>query len=211
MPDVNDLIAEFNRVNGTAPPPAAPGAPLPPPFPGGSATHVLSSPNEQAKSAGAPCIRLAGQDWPIPLLAPRQNRIVVPAVTKITRRMRDIAEQKFASLKEDERQALIDSLGSEAELRTRLWKVTDFSFEIISALEPEFFDLVSDALYWSLTRAHPTLTRQQFDDMPIGMIEMVDAMGIIAQQTGMMRKVDPSAGPLASAQQPSPSSQTGTP
>jgi len=89
-----------------------------------------------------------------------------------------------------------------------LWRVTDFSFEIIAGLEAEFFDLVSDALYWSLTRAHPALTRQQFDDMPIGMIEMVDAVGIIAQQTGMMRRTEDTAGPLATGEQPSPSSQT---
>ena len=212
-------MREFNTLTGAqipapaASPAASPAAAtLPPPFPGGSATHLLASPNEHAKSTGAPCIRLVGTDWPIPLLAPRQNRIVVPAVAKITKRMRDIAEQKFATIKDDERQSLIESLGSETELRSRLWRVTDFSFEIISALEPEFFDLLSDALYWSLTRAHPTLTRQQFDDMPIGMMEMVDAVGIIAQQTGMMRRTETeAAGPLATGEPPSPSSQISTP
>jgi hypothetical protein len=213
LPDFTDLVREFNTLTGQTPAvPAAPAAtsPLPPPFPQGSTAHVLTEPNEHAKSAGAPCIWLAGQEWPIPLLAPRQNRVVVPAVAKITRRMRDIAEKRFASLENEEKQSLIEALGSETELRNRLWKITDFSFEIISALEPEFFDLLSDAVYWSLTRAHPALLRVQFDDMPIGMYELVDAIGIVAQQTGMMKRADPqeSAGPLA---EPSPSSQTGTP
>jgi hypothetical protein len=216
LPDFTELVREFNTLTGQTPPaPVAPAATssLPPPFPAGSAAHVVPDPNEHAKSAGAPCVRLAGKEWPIPLLAPRQNRIVVPAVAKITKRMRDIAEQKFGSLDAQEKADLIAALGSETELRSRLWRVTDFSFEIIANLESEFFDLVSDALYWSLTRAHPALTRQQFDDMPIGMIEMVDAVGIIAQQTGMMRRADPkeAAGPLAAGEQPSPSSPTGTP
>ena len=215
--DVDGLMREFNAVNsimsGAAP--AAPAAAagetqLPPPFPQGSAAHIMPEPNAVAKSAGAPTIHLAGKDWPIPLLAPRQNRVVVPAVAKVTKRMRDIAEQKLALLEADEKQQMIEAVGSENELRSRLWKVTDFSFEIIQRLEPEFFDIIADALYWALTRAHPQMTRQVFDDMPIGMAEMVDAMGIVAQQTGMMRKVEPSAAPLASGPEPSPSSPTGT-
>jgi hypothetical protein len=211
-------MREFAAVQGGAAPAvgtsaaAAGETQLPPPFPQGSASSILPEPNEHAKSSGAPCVMLAGKEWPIPLLAPRQNRVVVPGVTKITRRMREIAEQNYASLGDDERQRLIEAIGSETELRNRLWKVTDFSFEIIQRLEPEFFDTIADALYCALTRAHPQLTRQAFDDMPIGMAEMVDAMGIVAQQTGMMRKVEPSAGPLAAGpESASPSSQTGTP
>ena len=201
-------MRQFAALTGQPAPTAA--AALPPPFPEGSAAQILPEPNEQAKSAGAPSIHLAGKDWPIPLLAPRQNRIVVPAVAKITQRMKTLAGEKLASLKDDERRALIEAIGSETELRSRIWKTTDFAVEIIQQLEPAFFDTIADALYWALTRAHPQLTRQIFDDMPIGTIEMIDAVGIVAQQTGMMRQ---SADPLVTAggQQQSPSSQTGTP
>jgi len=216
--DIDGLMREFAAVQGGAAPAvgtsaaAAGETQLPPPFPQGSASFILPEPNEHAKSTGAPCVRLAGQEWPIPLLAPRQNRIVVPAVAKITQRMKAIAEQRYSSLEDDERQSLIAAIGSETDLRNRLWKITDFAVEIIQRLEPEFFDTVADALYWALTRAHPQLTRQVFDELPIGMIEMIDAIGTVAQQTGMMRKVEPSAGPLASSQeQASPSSQTGMP
>jgi hypothetical protein len=218
---VDAFVAEFNRVNGQAgPATTAPAAPLPPPFPNGSAValQAVVTPNELAKN-NAPCIRLAGLDWPIPLLAPRQNRHVVPAVSKITKRMRDTAEQKLAQLGEETKAAILQNAdpdevsrrGTDAVLRERIWKITDFSFEMAHSLEPEFFDTVCNALYWALTRAHPQLTRQQFDDMPMGMLEMIDCIGIVAQQTGMMKRVEPSAAPLAdpnAAASPSPPTST---
>lgn len=220
MPDVTDLIGEFHRINGTTPPPAATAA-LPPPFPTGSAAAVqaLVTPNELAKN-NAPCIRLAGLDWPIPLLAPRQNRLVVPAVSKVTKRMRETAEQKLAALADETKAVMLELAnpdevsrkGADAVLRQRIWEMTDFSFEMAHSLEPEFFDTVADALYWALTRAHPQLTRAQFDDTAMGMLEMIDAIGVVAQQTGMMKRVEPSAGPLADPNAPaSPSPPTSTP
>lgn len=39
----------------------------------------------QATGPGAvPHVTLAGQQWPIPLLAPRQNRLVIPTVVKLS-------------------------------------------------------------------------------------------------------------------------------
>jgi hypothetical protein len=212
MPDVTDLINEFHRINGTAPPAATgPTAALPPPFPSGSAAAVqaIVMPNELAKN-NASCIRLAGLDWPIPLLAPRQNRHVVPAVSAITKRMRETAEQKLAQLGEEKKAAFlqladpdeVSQNGADAVLRQRIWAITDFSFEMAHSLEPEFFDTICNALYWALTRAHPQLTRQQFDDMPMGMLEMIDCIGVVAQQTGMMKRVEPSAAPLADPNPP---------
>jgi hypothetical protein len=201
MSNAADFAAEFERVNAALASPAAAvhvqGQALPPPFPGGSAAATLPEPNELAKSTGAPTIRLAGKDWPIPLLAPRQNRLVVPAVSKVTKRMRDIAEAKLGRIAADEKADLLAQLGSDAALRKRIWEITDFSFEMAQDLEPAVFDIIADAIYWALTRAHPQLTRAQFDDLPIGMLEMIDAIGIVAQQTGMMKRADPSDGPLA--------------
>jgi hypothetical protein len=84
-----------------------------------------------------------------------------------------------------------EQLGSEAALRTKIWQITDFSFEIVSALEPQFYDYIADAAYWALTRAHPQLTRPAFEEMPIGTLEMIDAIGTIAQQTGMSFRSNP--------------------
>jgi hypothetical protein len=220
MPDVSDFVAEFQRVNGQLAS-AAPAAPLPPPFPNGSAAAVqaIVTPNELARN-NAPTIRLAGLDWPIPLLAPRQNRHVVPAVSKVTKRMRETAEAKLALLDEATKATMvaladpeeIARKGADAVLRQRIWTITDFSFEMAHSLEPEFFDTICDALYWALTRAHPQLTRAQFDDMPMGMLEMIDCIGVVAQQTGMMKRVEPSAAPLADPNAPAnPSPPTSTP
>jgi hypothetical protein len=177
-----------------------------------------TEPNQQMLDGKTPTISLAGKDWPIPLLAPRQNRIVVPAVSKITRRMREIGTEKLAELDAESRQILLDScdddlvarLGADGAVRQRLWQITDFSKALVEQMEPDFFDLLDEAAYWALTRAHPSLTRAEFDDMPIGTIELIDAIGNIAQQTGMMRKVDPSVAPLATADQ-NPALPTGTP
>jgi len=90
----------------------------------------------------APSVTLAGQVWPIPLLAVRQNRIVVPA------------------------------------LRTLL--ALD-----LTRISPEEVDLLADALYAGLTRGHPDLTRAEFDDMPITMLEMFRSIEVLAAQTGL--------------------------
>ena len=105
--------------------------------------------------------------------------------------MREIAEEKIAQLDPDQKAALREQLGSEAALRTKIWQITDFSFEIVSALEPQFYDYIADAAYWALTRAHPQLTRPAFEEMPIGTLEMIDAIGTIAQQTGMSFRSNP--------------------
>lgn len=218
MPDITELFGGGPigplATPTAAPPPFPTGpAPRPAPFPTGTTSVIAPpEPNERAKDGTTPCIRLAGKDWPIPLLAPRQNRLVVPAVSKVTKRMRDIAEEKLGNIEAEEKAGLIAQLGSESELRQKIWRITDFSFEIATVLEPAFFDIIADAIYWALTRAHQQLTRPAFDDMPIGMLELVDAIGIVAQQTGMMKRADPSADPLAQGgAAASPSSPIGTP
>jgi hypothetical protein len=175
-------------------------------------------PNQLALDGNNPVITLAGKDWPIPLLAPRQNRHVVPAVSKVTRRMVALATAKIAEVDEPLREALLAScdpeliarVGAEAAVRRRIWEVTDFAKELADQADPEFFELIESAVYWAVTRAHPNLTRAEFDDMPIGTLELIDAVGVIAQQTGMMRKVDPSVAPLAAGETNS-TSPTGTP
>ena len=86
-----------------------------------------------------PAITLAGRAWPIPLLAPRQNRIVVPG--------------------------LMD-LGARPETQ---------------------YDTLLDIAFAALTRGHPALARDAFDDWPVATWELLDALPVIAWQTGLMR------------------------
>jgi hypothetical protein len=164
----------------------------------------MTEPNGICDDGVNPCIELAGKRWPIPLFGPRQNRMVVPAVSRITKRMREVAETKFANLSEQQRQAIVAGaspdaarLGSDVVLRKHVWSTTDFGSEMIALADTEFFDQLSDAVFWALKRAHPQMSREEFDEMPIATLDMIDAVGTIAQQTGMMRKTDPSADPLA--------------
>jgi hypothetical protein len=163
----------------------------------------MTEPNGILDDGVNPTIVLAGKKWPVPLLGPRQNRIVVPAVSRITKRMRELAEAKLSALTAAERQAIVAAspdaarLGDDGALRSFVWKTTDFGVELLTAADTEFLDLLADAAFWALKRAHPQMARDEFDDMPIAMLDMIDAVGTIAQQTGMMRKTDPSADPLA--------------
>jgi hypothetical protein len=87
-----------------------------------------------------PVITIAGRAWRIPLLAPRQNRMVIAGLMALGRR-------------------------------------------------PEVqYDTLLDIVFAALTRAHPTLPREEFDDWPIGTYELLDALPVIAKQTGLMRR-----------------------
>ncbi len=50
------------------------------------------------------------------------------------------------------------------------------------------YDTLLDIVFSALTRGHPALARDEFDDWPIATYELLDALPVIAQQTGLMRK-----------------------
>ncbi|HEY3778769.1 MAG TPA: hypothetical protein VGL35_11995 [Rhizomicrobium sp.] len=81
-----------------------------------------------------PTISIAGRTWRVPLLAPRQNRIVLPALMKPAA---DIA-------------------------------------------------CLLDMVFAAMTRACPHLDRDEFEDLPIPFHELLDAIPVIAQQTGFL-------------------------
>lgn len=43
----------------------------------------MTEPNQVELEKGTKTVQLAGKNWPIPQLAPRQNRVVVPALMKV--------------------------------------------------------------------------------------------------------------------------------
>ena len=86
-----------------------------------------------------PLITIAGRDWPIPLLAPRQNRVVVPAIMR---------------------------LASQPGL--------------------QYEDLL-EIVFAALTRARPALERAEFEEWSIATWELVEAIPVIATQTGLLR------------------------
>jgi hypothetical protein len=107
-----------------------------------------------------PTITLAGKQWPVPQLAPRQNRIVVPALLEIV-----------PKIVEARAQAGNTGLG-----------------EVAYYLDTAIYDRLTDVVYFALTRAHPQLSRAEFDDMPIDTTELFAALSVIASQAGLLRR-----------------------
>lgn len=110
-----------------------------------------------------PTVKLAEKEWPIPVLSIRQNRIVVPAVLAfmpiIARIMKAIASQN----------------------ENPEW------YSDIKLTTPEF-DLMSEAIYVSLTKGTPGLARNEFDNMEVTMEEMFAALPMVAKQTGIIKQ-----------------------
>ncbi len=111
-----------------------------------------------------PTITLAGREWPIPLLAMRQNRVVVPALMKV---MPTVARLALAT------------------------ESNDFAMMLSSlSLTTEEFDLIADAVHAAITRGTPGFARAEFDELPISVAELFGALPVVMSQTGMMKAAE---------------------
>lgn len=63
------------------------------------------------------------------------------------------------------------------------------------------YDALCEITFAALTRAHPDLDRAAFEDWPIPLYELVEAVPVISRQTGMMKPRDASL-PRLSADEP---------
>lgn len=107
-----------------------------------------------------PTVNLAGREWPIPQLSPRQNRIVVPALLEIVPKI----------------------------IRAREEGGGDFA-QLARYLDTATYDRLSDVSFQALTRAHPDLKRAEFDDLPIETVELIVAVNVIARQAGLLKPI----------------------
>jgi hypothetical protein len=95
----------------------------------------------------------------VPVLAPKQNRIVVPALLELVPKMIRAREEAGAS-----------------------------SFaQLARYLDAAAYDRLCDLVFSALTRALPGLTRAEFDEMPIDTLELVQAVRVIALQAGLLK------------------------
>ena len=113
-------------------------------------------------AAEDPVITLAGTSWPVPRLAPRQNRIIVPALLRLIPRIVQAREQSLEAREGD------------------LAYLSRFVDEVT-------YDQLATVAYTALTRANPELMRSDFDDMPIQTLELIASIFIIARQAGLLR------------------------
>lgn len=85
-------------------------------------------------------------------------------------------------------------------LGKKLWRVPELAArqnmrivpKIMAAQKTDFGSLTEDGIkifydigFIALTRANPELTREQFDELPVGLNELLAALPIIARQAGM--------------------------
>ena len=110
-----------------------------------------------------PTITLAGREWPLPKLAPRQNRIVVPALLRLV--------PKILAARDD-----ADRAGEKG------------SFAALARyLDSESYDTLTNLVFAALTRATPDLGRETFDTMAIDTFELLSALVPIARAAGLLR------------------------
>ena len=130
----------------------------------------------QAYITGAPsdppCIEIMGQKWPIPKLAPKQNEVVVPIllemVPHVIKGMNATEEVNGKTVKIDPIQSLAKTLSKE-----------------------NLHDLYT-CVYMALTRAHPQLTRDEFDsECELGPLEVIEQIFTVADQTGVIKLKKP--------------------
>lgn len=115
-------------------------------------------------ASDAPIIILAGREWPVPKLGARQNRIVVPALLELIPKILRARDQSDAA----------GETGSFAQLARYL--------------DTEAYDRLTEVAYAALTRAHPALSRAEFDEFPIDTLELIAAVRVIALQAGLIRR-----------------------
>lgn len=119
-------------------------------------------------------IELDGVKWPVPKLAPKQNEIVVPLILKTVPRIM---------------QAMVDIKPVEGEAVDQTKRRVEIDLPKLAAVltEQGTKDLYT-IVYWALERGHKGLTKEEFEDMPIGVLDAVEAVMVVAKQTGVLRR-----------------------
>lgn len=120
----------------------------------------MTEPNGMFLDGVTPTVELAGKMWPVPLLTPRQNRHVTPAILKLGPKLNSAAIPANQTVR-----------------------------SAFSGLDEEGYGMLLTAAYWSLKRAHPSMTFDEFEDMEITTTELMIALPILARQTGLIKPV----------------------
>jgi hypothetical protein len=126
---------------------------------------------------GAPKVLLAGREWSIPKLTPKQARHVVPAMMKI---IGLVAKVKSAVTVGDDGQVSTDQ---------------QLMMAAMASIDGETFESVATCIFWSLKRGYPQLGQGEFDEMPVDLPEMLNALPVIMRQIGFIKPKPPGEKP----------------
>lgn len=64
----------------------------------------------------------------------------------------------------------------------------------VGDLDEAKIDRLVEAYYLALTRAYPDLTREEWEEVPVSVVEMIDALPILAQKAGLVPRKDGAPG-----------------
>jgi len=117
----------------------------------------MSVAHSKPADAGTTTITIGDQDWPLPKLGPKQNRIIVPKLTVILPHILASAKVEGGSMD-----------------------------KLASYLSQDHYDTMLEIVFTALTRGSPDLTREEFDDLPLGTLEMINALTPIARAAGLL-------------------------
>jgi len=60
----------------------------------------------------------------------------------------------------------------------------------MAGLSEEHFENIIAIVHCALTRAYPTLTREEFLDLPASTAELIAALGVVTRQTGFFKRAE---------------------
>lgn len=108
-----------------------------------------------------PVVTLAGKQYPVPPLVPKQQRVVIPVLMKIAASFRK-SEGRFD----------------------------------LSLVTTEFYDDILGCVYWGAVWPNDKQApRSVMDEMPTSLNELMAAINVIREQTGLFRPAAEAATP----------------
>lgn len=113
-------------------------------------------------------LSLGGKTWALPKLAPKQNRIVVPLAMEYIPRIADA--YKAARIDPED----------EAKGYRRIDLIKPFA-------DPKSQDELGTMVFTALTRGSPQFTREEFDELPINLEDLLGVAAQVARACGVMR------------------------
>jgi len=124
----------------------------------------------------APKISLAGMEFPIPVLVWKQNRVIEPLWW-------EVAPVYYAFMKASV--AATVAAAADAGEAAKLTVDTERFMNEVPKLSQKTLETLATIVYTAITRATPGFSQGEFDNMPIGGMELLHAVAVILPQTGI--------------------------
>lgn len=150
----------------------------------------MTEPNSKYLTPETPTIVLAGKAWPVLNLSIRQQRTVLPAILQFMPWLDTFtASQRELQVIQAKVQKAKDDLDEEAE-KTATVEVKEKLEQlgrIYATMSETHLAALYDAVHGALLKAHPGLTKAEFEEMEVTLVELISAMPVIINASGLFR------------------------